>query len=196
MVSIAVTEPKSNLLLVRKSTFTKIEVHNNPNKATRQNTIEQLQKHIPNSLQNLIQYVLWKYQIVKDNPEKPKKPPFSPINGKLISPTATQNVGSFEEALVRYNWGGYAGIGIILRDRVITALDLDHCINEDGTIKQWAQKIIDRLKPYAYIEISPSGEGIRILINAKLPFDGRRQGPFEAYSHGRYVTLTGNYLEG
>jgi hypothetical protein len=144
-------------------------------------------------MQNQKQWVIWKYQLVEG---KLKKPPFSPHNGRSANITNPQVLGTFEQALARYKAGGCAGIGYVLRDRTITALDLDNCRDpQTGVVAPWAQKIIDRLKPYAYIEISPSNEGIRIFIHAKLPKDGYKKGQLEAYGNLRYVTTTGNHLE-
>jgi len=46
--------------------------------------------------------------------------------------------------------GGYCGI------------DLDHVIDESGTLAEWAQNIVDRLDTYT--EISPSGNGLHLII--------------------------------
>lgn len=191
--SISDTQPKDNLHLVREQTSKKNEVHNNPSRATRKNTATCLRENTPQLIQEQKQWVVWKYQTREG---KLKKPPFSPHNGRSANITHPQVLGTFEQALARYKAGGYAGIGYVLRDCTITALDLDKCRDpQTGAVAPWAQKIIDRLKPYAYIEISPSNEGIRIFIHAKLPKDGYKKGQLEAYGNLRYVTTTGNHLE-
>jgi putative DNA primase/helicase len=77
----------------------------------------------------------------------------------------------------------------------IVGVDLDHCRDaETGTIESWARSIVDRLK--SYTEITPSSEGLRIFIRAKLPPQGRKKGNFECYESGRYLTVTGNHLPG
>ena len=43
----------------------------------------------------------------------------------------------------------------------IVGIDLDHCL-EDGKLLPWAKKITGRFAD-AYIEVSPSGTGIRIF---------------------------------
>jgi putative DNA primase/helicase len=181
-------EPKVNSQGLSKS-----EVHN-LNRATRRSTIKNLRQNIPTLLQKQKQWVVWKYQTVDG---KLKKPPFSARNGRAIDITNPNHLGTFEQAIARYENGDCSGIGYALQSRTITALDLDKCRDpQTGTIALWAQKIIDQLSPYAYVEISPSQTGIRIFINAQLPRDGYKKGQIEAYGNLRYVTTTGNYLNG
>ena len=62
---------------------------------------------------------------------------------------------------------------------------------QKGNIEQWAQDIVQKLNNYT--EITPSGEGLRVLVNASLPVGGRKRGNTEVYATARYVTLTGNH---
>ena len=52
----------------------------------------------------------------------------------------------------------------------------------------------DRLN--SYTEISPSGAGIHVIVEAVLPPTGRKKGPLEMYDSGRYFTVTGKRLAG
>jgi putative DNA primase/helicase len=54
--------------------------------------------------------------------------------------------------------------------------------------------IVQRLN--SYTEISPSGTGLRIFLEAKLPPQDRKIGKIECYETGRYLTVTGNRLQG
>src|SRR5262249_53638709 len=75
------------------------------------------------------------------------------------------------------------------------AIDLDYCRDpETGIIALWAQEIIHNINSYA--EVSPSGEGVRIFLFGILPPTGRKKGDYENYQTGRYVTVTGQHLEG
>jgi hypothetical protein len=104
-------------------------------------------------------------------------------------------------ALAAYLSGKYDGLGFALHVRpgenaeVLIAVDLDHCRNpKTGVIDDWARKIIDALN--SYTEISPSGEGIRILLRGRLPQHGRKRRNFECYCDKRYVTVTGQHIAG
>ena len=58
------------------------------------------------------------------------------------------------------------GIGFVLTDTEIAAIDLDHCRDsETGAIDGWAQAIIDRVSD-AYIEVTVSGSGLRVVGTA------------------------------
>ena len=58
------------------------------------------------------------------------------------------------------------GIGFVLTGTEIAAIDLDHCRDsETGAIDGWAQAIIDRASD-AYIEVTVSGSGLRVVGTA------------------------------
>jgi len=70
----------------------------------------------------------------------------------------------------------------------IACLDLDHCLT-DGRPDQRALDVLARV-PGAYVEVSPSGDGLHVWGTApERP--GRRRDGVEAYSVGRYITVTG-----
>ncbi len=47
-----------------------------------------------------------------------------------------------------------------------------------------------------YTEASPSGTGVRLFLRGDLPAHGRKKGNYENYQSGRYVTVTGQHIEG
>ncbi len=63
---------------------------------------------------------------------------------------------------------GYDGIGIRVSGGIV-GIDLDHCIEGDDLLP-WAQEIVDHFN-VTYIEISPSGTGIRIFCLEPSGFD-------------------------
>lgn len=149
-------------------------------------------------------------QLIKDtgqccvwNLEKRKgrntKVPYNPITGNHAYVDNPEAFVDFETAVKTVS--NYSGIGIRVNGRII-AIDLDHCI-ENGQLLPWAKEIVKRFDN-TYIEISPSGTGIRIL--ALMPegyaYDSStfyiRKGNVEVYVAGatnRFVTLTGNVYE-
>ncbi len=148
-----------------------------------------LPQNIPSELKALPQWVLWRYE---ERGGKPTKPPFQ-ANGEYADSTDPRTWTTFDKALAAFQLGGFDGIGFVLtRDVGMVGFDLDGCVDDDGNLQSWAKAIVDRLETYC--EISPSGHGLRLLAYGKLPPAGRKAGPFECYSEGRYLTFTGNVL--
>jgi len=67
---------------------------------------------------------------------------------------------------------GYQNLGFVTdgeRAGNLTGIDLDGCRNPvDGTITVWAQEILQKAGP-TYVEISPSGNGLRAWVIAATP---------------------------
>lgn len=84
------------------------------------------------------------------------------------------------------------GLGFVLNGDGIVCIDLDHCI-DSGVLNSEAQVIVD-LFPNAYVEVSPSGNGLHIWGLAELESGRRFQWngqAVEIYPDGRYMTMTG-----
>ncbi len=144
---------------------------------------------IPERLQAYNRWVVWRYRVIDD---EIKKPPFDPKTGRRASVTRPETWGSFTQAQRAYATNRYAGVGIVLTSEMgIVGIDIDHCI-ADGEPNEEAKRIITALNSYA--ESSPSGTGIRILLEGKLPGAFRRRGTIELYEDLRYLTLTGHTL--
>ncbi|NBV32140.1 MAG: hypothetical protein EBR93_06375, partial [Bacteroidetes bacterium] len=99
-----------------------------------------------------------------------------PISVRTGLPTGwlfpSAHVG-FEDALTySQNNTKCKGIGFCFTDPDSTRLvfiDLDDCINEDGSLSELASEVI-KLSD-SYIEVSPSGGGLHIFGYGKLPGD-------------------------
>src|SRR5262249_10253550 len=126
------------------------------------------------------------------------------------SATDPSTWSSFEEALrvFQANHGQLDGLGFVLgwipdSDRCISGIDLDHCVDSQGRIADWAQALIDSLGSYA--EISPSGRGVEVFAEgfwiegpSYEVLDGLGEdggGQIEIARSGRYFTVTGNSLD-
>lgn len=86
-----------------------------------------------------------------------------------------------------------AGLGFVLNGDGLAVLDLDHCLI-DGKPTPAAQRILDRF-PRAWVEVSPSGDGLHVWGTAEsqpgrkiTTADGLQ---VEFYTRGRYMTVTG-----
>jgi len=161
--------------------------------------------NIPGTLKREGRFCFWKYQ-PRPGSDKPAKAPYTPKTGTSASCSDPSTFGAFPD-VQDYAVKGYNGVGVLmagLRDGSrIVAVDIDHCIDDQGQFSPMAAKIIQVMK--SYTEVSPSGRGIRILskVSASFKFDKSRyyinnQGShLEVYDGdvtAKYVTVTGRTL--
>ena len=154
---------------------------------------------IPAELIQFDQWVVWRLQ---SRGGKPTKVPYGPCTGRRASVTEPNTWASFDEAVGAYqeSEGQFSGIGFVLSGSDgIGGVDLDHVRDPDtGDLHPEAQALIDRFG--SYTEISPSGTGIRIFGHAPNLPKGRsgiyRGIKVECYSAGRYLTVTGQRING
>jgi primase-polymerase (primpol)-like protein len=162
---------------------------------------------IPTSLSSLPQFVGWRYEDDPKHPNKPKKVPYSPSWSTLDSlhkakSNDPESWGTFEEALAFAEHFQLSGIGFNLSATDgITGIDLDHVIQPDGSYTPNALPLIEQLIRHTYVEVSPSGTGLRAWGFGKPQRSGKCIGTdkwLEIYSHpsNRYLTLTGNAVAG
>ena len=165
-----------------------------------QNILDPRFQCFPSSLTRPPNWVCW---IAKFEDGKLKKPPIQAAGqnqGRLADKTNPQHLCSFERAKRFYELhkgdplqgGVVAGVGFVLTKQTgIVGIDLDHCV-ENGIVNTWAAGIIESVGGFA--ELSPSGTGVHIYIRGQLPFNNRRSGEIEIYSHSSYLTVTGHWL--
>lgn len=153
----------------------------------------QLEK-IPQFLKVHGQFCNWKYEL-RDGDKT--KVPYTPGTTRKANVKIPATFTAFDTAA---SATGYDGIGIRVHGRIV-GIDLDHCIM-DGKLLPWAQEIADNFNA-TYIEVSPSGTGIRIfcLLPDGFIYDTKtyyiKKGDIEVYIPGhtnRFLTITGNAL--
>lgn len=159
--------------------------------------------NIPELLKALAQWLVWRY-VADIDPDTGEvdwdKPPLCARGGPASS-TNKRTWSDFATACAALATLGVDGIGFALDRKAgddspgLVAIDLDDCRDpETGVIEQWALDIVAALD--SYTEVSPSGRGVRIFVIGKLPKHGRKKGKFENYEACRYVTVTGQRVEG
>lgn len=171
-----------------------MRVEANPfEEAPRPQALSVIAEHIPEELKALNHWVNWTYEFRSGKWTKPPRQADGVTPAKSTDPFTWY---SFPDAVRCYGQGDIDGIGFVLAPETgIVGVDLDHCRNrETGKVDQWAREIVARLD--SYTELSPSGEGIHVFVKGLLPAGGRKKGNVEAYSSGRYLTVTGQHLEG
>jgi hypothetical protein len=140
----------------------------------------------------------WRYE----EPEKPRadgkldKVPYQ-TRGRVPQKAKTneactwstyEQAQAFYEQSVQEGWKRpFDGIGFMC-DGSFVGIDLDHCRDkETGEIAAWAQAIIDRF-PGAYLYVTPSREGVRLVIGGKKPGPRCKKGDIEIYEDVRFFT--------
>jgi hypothetical protein len=160
-------------------------------------------ENIPQELKQIPNWINWKGVLKLGG--KVDKVPYSAATGLRCSVTDLNNFASFSVAVVylEKHPALVDGIGFcLIKDGRIVGIDLDKAFDEDGRLKPWAAEFIKLLPPGTFIEISPSGRGLRAFLRGSLP-PGRRRRTLpggeniEIYDSGRFLTVTGNrYGEG
>lgn len=153
---------------------------------------------IPLELKQNASFCVWKRE--KRN-GKLTKVPCNPTTGNYAKTDAPSTFAPFSVAMTTYAMGGWDGIGIRVSEG-IGAIDIDHCIREDGSLNDVAASIL-AFFPDAYFERSPSGTGLRgfFKLGSDFAYDktvyyiNNRKNGLEVYLPGvtnRFVTVTGN----
>ena len=156
---------------------------------------------VPVELKKQPIWLLWK-AVKKQGKTKLDKVPYyangAVRSGSLGSPEDVTCLVTFDEAVAAYNAsaGRYAGIGVALLSELgIGALDLDDCVDTQGRPSDdWDIRRILKACASCYIERSPSGQGLRVFGSTEECPQIATTG-FEAYSQGRFMTVTGDVLE-
>ena len=146
---------------------------------------------LPPALTRLPQWVTW---VSESRNGKPTKVPYVAHSGKRASSVDRAHWCDHATALADRT---KTGIGFVFSDDdPFVGIDLDDCLTEDGTLSEWAGRILDGL-PATYTEVSPSGKGLKLWVMGELPRGSRNRramedgGGIEIYARGRFFTVTG-----
>lgn len=152
--------------------------------------------NIPKYIRDNGQFCLWRYE---ERNAKSTKVPYQ-VNGSKARPNNPSTFTTFESVMKSVAKFDGIGLGIF---GGISAIDVDHCIDEDGNFSELAQNIVT-IFDGCYIEKSPSRRGLRILfLTTDFSYDKSRyyiHHPhlgLEVYVSGathKYVTLTGDVV--
>jgi hypothetical protein len=145
--------------------------------------------NIPIELKDQNRWVVWRGK---------KIPRDAKALNSAASSTDPSTWASFEQARTAYEEGGYFGIGFVVSGDGIVGIDLDQCVI-DGKPTEQALALMQSIG-CQYIELSPSGTGLRGFGYVDHPpRQGRNQAlnglRVELYSTGRYLTVTGHLVQ-
>lgn len=153
---------------------------------------------IPRTLTQLPQWLVWR---LEDRKGKPSKIPYSARSGGHAKSNDPATWCDFNRAGQAARRGDYDGVGFAFNaGDGLCGVDLDKCIDADtGELEPWADEVLERFLG-TYIEISPSGRGLRIfaLGEARRCGKGTNEKRIELYDHTspRYLTVTGHWWSG
>jgi len=163
---------------------------------------------VPDELREREQWVAWRYQWDSDRDEWTKVP--VDANGAdatgsgFASLTDPDTWTSFDAAVSYHERDATDtdGVGFVVHDEdPVVGVDLDDCRDpETGDLEAWAAELLEDVSTYA--EVSPSGTGLRLFGLGFVPDGGNRgdvdagAGHLEMYDSGRYLTVTGQRVDG
>ena len=155
-------------------------------------------ENLPPALRRDGRFCCWKYE---ERDGKPTKVPYNPRTGGRAQSTNPNTFAPLEIARKAVERGRYDGIGVGIFGNV-GAIDIDHCIDDDGALSDLALDVMNMVQ--GYTEFSPSGRGLRILFQAAgFQYDKARyyinnqKAGLEVYIAGctqKFVTVTGNTM--
>lgn len=154
---------------------------------------------IPSSMLDTPRWAPWR-AVWNEKKEKYEKIPyrFDRVTAGLSNKTI-KGWGRFDQAMTAYlqHSDKFAGVGYLMTGpHGLVAVDLDHCV-KDGEIAPWAAEVAAKLD--SYTEISPSGNGLRIMATGEVDRDWMNHDVgIEVYAgHApRFVTITGAKVAG
>lgn len=154
--------------------------------------------NIPQELKANAAFCVWRYE--KRNGNKTKVP-YNPRTRALARVNDPSTFADFGSAMKAYALDGWDGIGYRVSEG-IGAIDIDHCIREDGSLNDVAASVLGIFTD-AYFERSPSGSGLRgffrlspdFAYDSTVYYKNNRKHGLEMYLPGttqRFVTVTGD----
>ena len=160
--------------------------------------------NLPDEIKSSKQFCLWKYKHTK-NSNKPLKIPYGYFKKQKEVIPSLKNQSywfTFAEYLAFKNFVQGFNLGLILTDGPLTVIDIDN-YQYHKTLDSILCKM---LKQGAYIEVSPSGQGLHIFYKGKWPYSRKKsiisignqaiKMTCEVYCGDdiRFVTLTGQSI--
>lgn len=147
--------------------------------------------NIPDELKRLNNWCVWKFE--KRNGKRTKIP-FNAETGEFAKSNDKSTWSSYETAV---NAQGVDGIGFFFEPPYL-GIDIDDIDDDLHRFKQ-GDKLDNIVSEFneafkSYTEVSPSGNGLHIIVKGKIPGSRRRKGNIEMYDSGRFFTMTGKSI--
>jgi P4 family phage/plasmid primase-like protien len=157
-------------------------------------------ENIPMELKLIPRWVLWRHtEVGEEGNKRWSKLPIQ-VNGKAASSTNQATWADFLTVQQAYqqNPDQFSGVGFVFSEEDnLIGVDLDDCYDADlpGFTNAAMQQLAESID--GYMEVSPSGTGVKIFTRANLRTAHVDHSiGFECYPNGRYFTITGNAISG
>ena len=167
---------------------------------TKPNSLPVLFDNIPMQLKRTPRWVLWRFvEIGDENTKRWSKLP-TQANGQPASSTDETTWSDFLTVQAAYETNNHRfdGVGFVFNDDDnLVGIDLDDCYDHlEGVFTDAAlQHIANSVQ--GYMEISPSGTGVKIFTRALMQAAHvDHDKGLEFYPKGRYFTVTGHIISG
>lgn len=151
---------------------------------------------IPMALKMVPRWVMWRFVEVGEGEAKRWSKLPMQASGMSASSTNPKTWTDFLSAQNAYQSGRFDGIGFVFDGSDgLVGIDLDDCYSETGFTLPESQEIAQKID--GYMEVSPSGTGVKIFTRAALhnAHVDHTKG-LECYPKGRYFTVTGHAIQG
>lgn len=147
--------------------------------------------NIPDELKQLNNWCVWKFE---NRNGKRTKIPFNAETGEFAKSNDKSTWSSYETAV---NTEGVDGIGFFFEPPYL-GIDIDDIDDDLHRFKQ-GDKLDNIVSEFneafkSYTEVSPSGNGLHIIVKGKIPGSRRRKDNIEMYDSGRFFTMTGKTI--
>jgi putative DNA primase/helicase len=158
---------------------------------------------VPEELRERPQWVCWQEE--ERNGDLTKLP-MQPDGSGFAKSNDMATWGEFETAVATADARGW-GIGFVFSDAdPYLGVDLDACVDDGGHVREWLQRIgTERFVGETYMERSPSGNGVHILLrdctipdwwtNVDRDTDHGHE-EVAVFDTGRFFTVTGDAIDG
>ena len=163
------------------------------------NTLPVKLENIPIELRKVPRWVMWSFvEVGSEENKRWSKMPLQ-TTGQAASSTNPKTWTDFLSAESAYKTGNFSGVGFVFsEDDNLVGIDLDDCYDNttpDGFTNAAMQHLATQVD--GYMEVSPSGTGVKIFTRS-TPFASHADHSigFEAYSKGRFFTVTGHHISG
>lgn len=153
-------------------------------------SLRAISEKVPEELRKLSRWVAWDGRLTDAG--RVSKAPLNPATGGIAKTNRPETWASFESALqFAQRDSRVGGLGLVLTDGDYWALDLDHVVDKrTGEIEPEASRFLASLGP-AYIEQSPSGDGLHVIFRGKRPSVLRQSKIKDAFGIGRHLEIFG-----
>lgn len=160
---------------------------------------EEFKENLPDAMLQAKRWLLWEERPNPDPEKKPLKVPYyagGTPRGATDTPEDADRLVTFDEAFKAYevNVGKYNGLGFALGDDGTG--NYWQGIDFDGISKHQHLSALKEILP-GYVEVSPNGDGVHCIGYGRQfeAIGSSKEDGIEAYSTGRYFTVTANALQ-